>query len=110
MPFAATWRNLEIITLSEVKLNKDKYQVMSLICGILKNPTNELIYKTETDSQTQKTTLWLLEGKGSRDKLGTMGLIDTHYHAKKQIKNKDLLHSKGNYVQYLVMNNYNEKE
>ena len=42
--------------------------------------------------------------------MGTMGLIDTHYHAKKQIKNKDLLHSKGNYVQYLVMNNYNEKE
>ena len=29
----------------------------SLICGI-KN-TNELIYKAETDSQTQKTNLWL---------------------------------------------------
>ena len=56
--------------------------MMSLICGILKNPINELIYKTETDSQTQKTTLWLLEGKGSREKLGIMGLTDTHYHAK----------------------------
>ena len=25
----------------------------SLICGILKSDTNELIYKTETDSQTE---------------------------------------------------------
>ena len=37
----------------------------------LKNDTNELTYKTETDSQTQKTNLWLSKGKGRRrDKLG----------------------------------------
>ena len=35
----------------------------SLICGILKNDTNELIYKTEIDSQTQKTNLWLPKEK-----------------------------------------------
>ena len=29
----------------------------------LKNHTNELIYKTETDSQTEKTNLWLPKGK-----------------------------------------------
>ena len=29
-----------------------------------KNDTNELIYKTETDSQTYKTNLWLPKGKG----------------------------------------------
>ena len=29
----------------------------------LKNDTNELIYKTETDSQTEKTNLWLPKGK-----------------------------------------------
>ena len=33
--------------------------MISLICGILKNGTNELIYKAETDSQTQKANLWL---------------------------------------------------
>ena len=27
--------------------------------------TNELISKTETDSQTQKTDLWLSKGKGA---------------------------------------------
>ena len=33
---------------------------------------NELIYKTETDSQTWKTNLWLPKGKkeGGKDKLG----------------------------------------
>ena len=30
----------------------------------LKNDTNELIYKTETDSQTSETNLWLPKGEG----------------------------------------------
>ena len=35
MPFAATWMQLEIIMLSEVsQKEKDKYQVMTLRCGI----------------------------------------------------------------------------
>ena len=35
MPFAATWMQLEIIKLSEVSQNvKDKYHMLSLICGI----------------------------------------------------------------------------
>ena len=35
MPFAATWMNLEIIILSEVsQTEKDKYHMISLICGI----------------------------------------------------------------------------
>ena len=35
MSFAATWMQLEIIILSEVsKKEKDKYHMISLICGI----------------------------------------------------------------------------
>ena len=35
MPFAATWMDLEMITLSEVsQTEKDKYHTISLICGI----------------------------------------------------------------------------
>ena len=30
---------------------------------IFKNDTNELIYRTETDSQISKTNLWLPKGK-----------------------------------------------
>ena len=35
----------------------------------LKNYTSELIYKTEIDSKTEKTNLWLPKRKGERDKL-----------------------------------------
>ena len=35
MSFAVTWMKLEIITLSEIIQNeKDKYHLISLICGI----------------------------------------------------------------------------
>ena len=37
MSFAATWMDLEIIILSELnQLEKDKYHMISLVCGILK--------------------------------------------------------------------------
>ena len=37
MPLAATWMDLEMIILSEVsQTEKDKYRVISLICGVLK--------------------------------------------------------------------------
>ena len=60
MPCAATWMDLEIIILSEVsQTERDKYHMISLICeSNLKNDTNELIYKTETDLQIPKTNLW----------------------------------------------------
>ena len=35
MPFAAKWMDLEIIILSEVsQKEKDKYQMISLVCGV----------------------------------------------------------------------------
>ena len=43
--------SIEIITLSEIS-DREKYRMTSFICGICKNDTNELIYKTETDSET----------------------------------------------------------
>ena len=37
MPFAATWMHLKIIILSEAsQAEKDKYLLISLICGILR--------------------------------------------------------------------------
>ena len=54
MPFAATWMNLEILILSEVRqIKKLSYNITHM--GNLKYDINELIYKTETDSQIQKT-------------------------------------------------------
>ena len=81
MPFAATWMDLEIIILSEIsQKEKDKYMIL-LICGILKNGTNELIYKIETDAQTLKTDLWLPKGKGGgKDKFRSLELTYIHYY------------------------------
>ena len=36
MPFTATWMDLELIVLRS-QTEKDKYHMMSLVCGILKN-------------------------------------------------------------------------
>ena len=44
--------------------------MISLICRILKNDTNELIYKTEIESQMQKKTCDYQGGSGGKDKLG----------------------------------------
>ena len=46
MPFAATGMDLEIIILSEVsQTEKDKYNTISLICGILKKEREREKYK-----------------------------------------------------------------
>lgn len=43
--------------LNEVRKKKTNTILRSLICGILKYNSNELIYKAETDSQTQRTNM-----------------------------------------------------
>ena len=48
MPFAATWMDLEIIILSEVRQRKTN--VIWYHIHMESNDTNELIYKTEADS------------------------------------------------------------
>ena len=65
MPFVATWVDLEMIILSEIgQTEKDKYYMILFICALCKKKdTNELISKTERDSQTQKTNLPLPKGK-----------------------------------------------
>ena len=49
MPLAATWMELEMMTLSEISQTMEDKHMILLIYRILKNDTNELIYKTETD-------------------------------------------------------------
>ena len=88
---------------------KDKYHMISLMCGILKNDTNEFTYKTEIDSQIQKANSWLAKGKG-------WGGINQEFGIKiytllyiKQTTNEDLLYSTENCTQYLVLT-YNGRE
>ena len=63
--------DLETVIQSEVKSDRVR-QILDDITSRwqLKIDTKELTYKTEADSQTWKTNLWLPKGKGGRDKLG----------------------------------------
>ena len=61
MPFAGTWMDLEITIQSEANQRQISYGIVYM--QNIKNDTNELIYKTEIDSQTQKTNLRLSKGK-----------------------------------------------
>ena len=45
MPFAASWRDLQIIILNEVRQRQISYNITYKLN--LKNDSNELIYKTE---------------------------------------------------------------
>ena len=76
-PFVATWMDLEIIIQSEVRqTERDKYMIADISTNEIykkKSDTDELTYKTEIDSQTQKANLCLPKGKGGdgeRDKFG----------------------------------------
>jgi len=53
MPFAPTWMDLKIILLSEVRQRKTN----TVLTRNLKNDTNELIYKTEADSDKENKFL-----------------------------------------------------
>ena len=46
--------------------------------NLKRNNTDELIYKTETDSQTKRMNLWFPGGRiGPRD---SYGILDGHVH------------------------------
>ena len=57
--------------MKQVRERQIPYDIIHVWNLILKNDTNEVIYKTEADSQISKTNLWLPKGKhGIGDKLG----------------------------------------
>ena len=72
MPFAATWMQLDILILSEIKSERvrqipyDITYMWNLKCG-----TNAYIYETEIDSHRQQTLL--AKGGGERDILRVWG-------------------------------------
>ena len=70
--------------------------------------TKENEMSPQEPGMAQKTNLWLPKGKvGGSGKLGGINRYALLYI--KEINNKDLLYSTGNYIWYLVIN-YKEKE
>jgi len=63
--------DLESTTLSEVRqTEKGKYQMTSLVCGVSKTDTCELIYKTETDSQFENKLMVIKGERWRGDEVG----------------------------------------
>ena len=52
MPFAATWKDLEIMILSMSDRKRQISYDITCMFNLKENDTHELIYKTGTDSQT----------------------------------------------------------
>ena len=80
--FTATWMNLETIILSEVsQTQKDKYHI-TYMWNLKKTPKDkiQLIYKTETDPQTENNYGYQ-RGKGEEGRIyRSLGLLDMHYY------------------------------
>ena len=72
-PFTATWMDLEMIIRSEVRQRKTISSDITYVQN-LKQDTNELIYETETDSQTENRTVVAREEGTIR----SLGLADAN--------------------------------
>ena len=55
VPFTSMWMDLEFIILCEVRHRKDKFHMISLICGTVKTDTNELIKQKQTHRLREQT-------------------------------------------------------
>ena len=72
MPFVATWMELEILTLTEVRKRKT-YHMISHIWNPIYS-TDEPIYRKDTNSWTWRTVLWWPRWRGRQwDGLGVWG-------------------------------------
>ena len=78
MPFAATWMQLDIIILSEVRKRKKIPYDLPYMWNLY--DTKELLHETETDSQTGRTHLWLPKRRGMGEgRSGSLGLADANF-------------------------------
>ena len=63
--------DLECVIQSQAsQKEKNKFHIISLVCGIWKNGTDELICKAEIESQIQRTNLWTPKEQEQGEELG----------------------------------------
>ena len=95
--FVETWMDLETVIQSKVsQKEKNKYRILTHICGIQTNGTDELVCKAEIETQMQRTNVWTPRGEWG---VGMNWEIGTNIYTLiciKQITNENLLYSTGN--------------
>ena len=92
--------NLENIMLTEVKSEKDKYNLMSHMES--QNDTKNLYAKQKQTHRHRKQIYGLPKGEGGGETNQKYRTNRYKLQYTKQKSNKDLLYSPGNYIQYLV--------
>ena len=76
-PFAATWMDLEIIIVSEVRQRQMSYEITNM-WNLIKMIQKNLCIKQK---QTSKPNLWLPKGKHCGEEwIGRLELAYTHYY------------------------------
>ena len=93
--FVETWMDLETVIQSEVsQKEKNKYRIISLLCGIQKNGTDEPVCKAEIETQMQRTNVWTPGEKVRGGMNWEIGIDVYTLICIKQTTNKKLLYKK----------------
>ena len=105
--FAETWMNVETVIQSEVsQKEKNKYRILTHICGTQKNGTDEPVCRAEIETQMQRTNIWTPRGERGGAGGGGAGMnwetgIDMYtLICIKWITNKNLLYKKINKIKF----------
>ena len=82
MPFVATWKDQEVIILSEVsQTEKGNYHMISFRCGISSMMEMNLFTEWKQTQRHRKQTYGFQRQKEGRDgKIRSLGLTDTNYY------------------------------
>ena len=102
MSFAVTQMYLESSQSKVSQTKKDKYYNIMYMWNLKKNGTNELIYKTEIESQMQKANLQLPRGKWGKINWDIGTDIYTLLYIK-QTPDRKVLYSTENSTQNSIM-------
>ena len=81
MPFAATWMQQDILTVSEVsQKEKDKYHMISLIFGIQNMAQMKLSIEQKQTYKHGEQTRGCQGGGGGMGWTGSLGLVEANYY------------------------------
>ena len=102
--FVEMWMDLESVIQSEVsQKEKNKYRILTHICGIQKNSTDEPISRARIETQKQRTGMWTQLGEREGGTNWEIKIDIYTLPCVKQVASGNLLYSTGSSAQCSVM-------